>query len=197
MNQNMQHNGDSELVARCISGDEEAFAQLVSRWRMPLFTFAHRLTRNEDDAHDLTQRTFIKVHQKLDSLDDAARFSAWVYQIMMNQFRDWKRSQNREINRREMLAAELTNNEQHSQATTYADTQFEKSERKRLLHLAMNQLPEEQRTVLLLKEFQELTFREVAEVLDIPENTAKSRLYYSYKALGKIFSSMQLNKEDF
>lgn len=188
---------DSELVVRINGGDEEAFSQLMRRWRDPLFRFALRLTGSDDDAHEITQRTFIKVHQKLDTLDDAARFSSWAYQIMMNQFRDWKRSQSRELNRQEAIAGELVRNHETNGHSSETEARFEQSERKRLLNQAIGQLPEEQRTVLLLKEFQELTFREIAEVLDIPENTAKSRLYYSYKAMGKIFSTMQLKQEDF
>lgn len=197
MNQNIQHNEDSELVARCISGDEEAFAQLVSRWRMPLFTFAHRLTRNEDDAHDLTQRTFIKVHQKIEALEDAERFSSWAFQILMNQFRDWKRSESRHHRRLEAYACEQQVEDERNGAAGEHELHFHTGERKRLIRSAIDRLPDEQRTVLLLKEFQGLTFAEVATILDIPENTAKSRLYYSFRSLGKIFDKMQLTKEDF
>ncbi|MCH8568743.1 MAG: RNA polymerase sigma factor [Balneolales bacterium] len=200
MHEALSSNTDEQLVTRYTEGCDEAFNEIVERWRQPLHQFALRLTGNPDDASELLQRTFIKAYQKLGTLDQKNRLKAWLFQVLMNQFRDFQRNSSREKVKREAMQAEAVHQSQtvnySSQNSENPESNLQQLQRKKLLREAMEQLSEEQRSVLLLKEFQGLSFPEIAELLNIPENTAKSRLYYSFKALAGILASMQLNKED-
>lgn len=175
-------------------GDEQAFAALLRSWRLPLYQFLHRLSGSDDDAHELLQRTFIKVHQRLASIDEPGRFKPWLYQVAMNQFRDWYRSRQREQQGREALS--LLDLESGAETASLPHEAMETADRNRLLQLALSRLSPEQREVLVLKTWQGLTFPEIAQALNIPENTAKSRLYYSYRMLAGIFDDMNLTFDD-
>ncbi|MCH8487269.1 MAG: RNA polymerase sigma factor [Candidatus Cyclonatronum sp.] len=187
---------DVRLVGAAATGDEQAFAALMRQWRVPLFRFLLRLTGGQEEAHELVQRSFIKMHQRLSTLGDAARFRPWLYQIALNQFRDWYRSRKREQLQREALAGEAqpASDLPHRDAPPLAE--LEEQDRNRLLQQAIGRLSPEQREVLVLKTWQGLSFPEIAQALGIPENTAKSRLYSSYRALAAIFDDMNLTFND-
>ena len=185
---------DSLLIEKTLSGDDYAFSLLVKVWREKLYRFAYRYMHNADDAHDVVQQTFIKVHRNLESLDNPERFSPWIYKITLNLCRDELRRKTRSSqifvseDSTDIHAPEFVSQTTHSQNHAF--------ERQEIIDRALRYLSDEQKTVLLMKEFQGLKFREIAEVLDISENTAKSRLYYALKAMHKTFEKMNINREE-
>ncbi len=182
------------LIEKSVQGDEHAFSHLVRNWRERLYRFAFRYMQNPDDAHDIVQQTFIKVHKNLNGLENPERFSSWVYKITLNLCRDELRRKSRsaEIFTRE---TEVTENQATYTSHPASSTQVA-FERQNLINRALQFLPEDQRAVLLMKEYQGLKFREIAVVMDISENTAKSRLYYALKAMQKNFKKMNINREE-
>lgn len=144
-----------------------------------------------DDASEITQKTFIKVYQQLDSLENNAKFSSWLYRIANNLCLDeLKRSGRRKSS---PLEAWMQSSEMAKEMSPAEE--LEHSELGEMLQKALLAIPDEQRTVVLLKEYEGLTFREIAEILEVSENTVKSRMYYELKALRKVFKKWKLDEE--
>ena len=177
---------DEELVLSLRDGDPDAFGLLVFRWQEPLFRFVYRILERREDARDVCQETFLRVLRQPDRFQEGARFSTWMYQIALNLCRD----QLRRRKRWRFLAPAppgpdgepgREREEQDREATSIEA--LERRERRDAVSLALADLPPEQREVLVLKEFEGLKFREIAEILGCPESTVKSRMYYGLSGL--------------
>jgi RNA polymerase sigma-70 factor (ECF subfamily) len=175
---------DERLLESALLGDGACFGELAERWRRRIFSFVRRYVDNAEEARDVTQNTFVKAFVNLGRLSDPSRFSSWLYRIALNecrmQFRGRRRltcapgSGGREIETLELAAP--GNPEQ-----TLAD-----QESVGVLRQAMLALPDEQRTVVLMKEYQDLKFHEIAQILDLPVSTVKSRMYLGLKTLRRL-----------
>jgi RNA polymerase sigma-70 factor, ECF subfamily len=177
---------DEELVLAVQAGDTDSLGVLAARWQTPLFRFAFRLLRRREDARDVCQETFLRILHRSDRFQAGARFSTWMYQIALNLCRDHMRHRRRwglvlvEQHDRSPEPATPTG---HGASADSPDGALENEERRRAVALALEAIPAEQREVLVLKEFEGLKFREIAEVLGCPESTVKSRMYYGLNAL--------------
>ena len=168
---------DEELVARSMGGDLDSFNQLVLRWERPIYALAYRVIGREEDARDVAQETFLRAFRALSGFKGQAKFSSWLYRITLNLCRDWIRKERRTpvsqapegIDIIE-LAGEATPNETIEQVVG-------RNQLSRAVSRAMASLPEEQRTAIILKEYHGLTFQEIADMLDCPLSTVKTRLY--------------------
>ena len=184
---------DAQLVNDFLGGNHQAFNKLVSRWQDRIHHFAYRYFASSDDAAEITQKTFIKAYQKLDSLDDAQKFGSWLYRIANNLCLD----ELKRAGRKKGTSLEALKTAPQAPIVSGADSKLVRNEAIVLLHRALLQLPNEQRIVVIMKEYEGMTFPEIAEILDEPLNTVKSRLYYGLKALKKTFDSWNINKEVF
>ncbi len=178
---------DAELIAQFRAGQIAAFNTLVKRWECPIYNFVLRYVGNRDDARDLCQQTFIRAYKSMRRLRDPDKFTSWIYQIALNACRDAGR-------RRSLVSLDTL-------ATPIADTSsppdaliHEQSVRD-LLNRALQNLPEEQRVVIIMKEYQGLKFTEISETLKVPINTVKSRMYYGLSALKKIFDRWHISED--
>jgi RNA polymerase sigma-70 factor (ECF subfamily) len=167
---------DEDLVEAFQSGDISAFDQLVRRWDRKIQGVVYRLVGNHEEARDLSQEAFLKAYRALGTFKKEARFSSWLYQIALNATRDRLRR------RRRHPDVSLDDMEERPDASLRdarpsALDLIESSDLSRLLAAAMAGLPDEQREVLILKEYEGLTFPEIAETLDVPLSTVKTRLY--------------------
>ena len=166
---------DEDLVAAVQAGDVAAFDVLVRRWDRKIRGAAFRVLRSDDEARDISQEAFLKAFRSLPSFKREARFSSWLYQIALNLSRDRLRR------RRTRVLVSLDEMEQAG--TVFAADRpsahdlVEAGDLARAVAAAVAALPEEQREVIVLKEYQELTFAEIAEVLGLPASTVKTRLY--------------------
>ena len=176
---------DEELVTRSMGGDLDSFNQLVLRWERPIYALAYRVIGREEDARDVAQETFLRAFRALGGFKGQAKFSSWLYRITLNLCRDWIRKERRTpvsqapegIDIIE-LAGEATPNDTIEQLIGRA--QLSKAVSK-----AMASLPEEQRTAIILKEYHGLTFQEIADMLDCPLSTVKTRLYQGLSVVRK------------
>lgn len=184
---------DAQLVQDFLGGNHQAFNKLIGRWQDRIHHFAYRYFASNDDAAEITQKTFIKAYQKLDTLDDAAKFGSWLYRIANNLCLD----ELKRAGRKRATSLEALKTAPQTETASPADGTLMKNEAMVLLHKALLQLPNDQRMVVIMKEYEGLTFREIAEILDESENTVKSRMYYGLKALKKTFDSWNINKEVF
>jgi RNA polymerase sigma-70 factor (ECF subfamily) len=171
---------DEALVQRCLSGDTEAFGELVSRYERPLFNVALRMLRDREEARDATQNAFVKAWQHLDQFDRSRRFFSWLYRIAVNE------SLNRATRRRK---AEPLDENLVDGAGSPAEG-AERSEQARLVERAVEQLSDTYREVIVLRHWLDLSYDEIAEALHVPAKTVKSRLFSARTRLGEILSTM-------
>lgn len=178
---------DEELLQAVRAGDGDSFGLLVARWEQPLFRFVYRLLPRQDDARDICQETFLRILGKAHRFRRGARFSTWMYQIALNLCRDqlrrrrrWRRILAEGVDLPERPAA---GHAAEVSAMRDPSVAAERSQLNAAVLRALDEIPAEQREVLILKEFEELKFREIAEILRCPESTVKSRLYYGLNAL--------------
>lgn len=176
---------DDELVTRTLDGDVGAFNDLVTRWEGPLYKFVYRYLGDAEEARDICQEAFIRAYSNLDGFRGNAKFSSWLYQIALNLCR----SQFRRQKSRPMVSLEEKEQERHLRLVPDGNKLPEESaisnERARAVRSALEKLPEAQRTVIILKQYHGLKFREIAEILDAPESTVKSRLYHGLDSLAE------------
>ena len=172
---------DEELVEQFQQGDSSAFDALVRRWDRKVQGAIYRLVGPSEDVRDLSQETLLKAYRGLRTFKKEARFSSWLYQIALNVCRDRMR---RGRGRSYVSFDELTDGgESPGEAGRSALELIESRDLSRQVAAAVAALPVEQREVIVLKEYQGLTFVEIAEALDVPLSTVKTRLY---RGLGQL-----------
>jgi RNA polymerase sigma-70 factor, ECF subfamily len=180
---------DAELVRRAGKGDVAAFNGLVRTWEKALYNFALRLTGHREDALDLAQDTFLKAYNQLHQLQAPDKFSRWLFKIALNLFYSAKR-RSREgqtisldeevgegLNLLDALPPESMKNPGGSEALVF------ERERARGVRRAIAQLCPDQRAAIILKIYYGMKFEEIAEVVDCPVSTVKSRLYAALENL--------------
>ena len=174
---------DELIVERALTGDVDAFGELVRRWERRIFALTYGMLGREEDARDATQETFLAAFRNLRGFRGEAKVSSWLHRIAVNQCISRQR--------RSKVRAEsaLEENEEGS-STSFAAPISESPSRLAegrqetlAVRRAINSLPVELRQVVVMKEFEELTFREIADALDLPLSTVKSRLYTALKQL--------------
>jgi len=182
---------DVQLIRDIRKGDTIAFNKLMLRWQNKIHRFAYRYFADSDDAMEITQKTFIRVYHRINTLDDERKFSSWIYRIATNLCLDELKRAGRYRSTR--LEDRIASKEYVELNTPHS--KLEGKELQQLLQKVLLAIPDEQRTVILLKEFEKFTFREIAEILQEPENTVKSRMYYGLKAMKKIFDKWNIKNE--
>jgi len=167
---------DEELVAAFQQGDAGAFDALVSRWDGKIHGAIYRVVGPDDDARDLCQEAFLKAYRGLGTFKREARFSSWLYQIALNVCRDRLRRRRGKIAVSLDEVEEARNGGLRIAAPSPLDL-VEARDMRQLVAEAMAALTTDEREVVILKEYQDLTFAEIAAVLDVPLSTVKTRLY--------------------
>lgn len=189
------HHSD-KIILRAQQGDRDAFNKLVSLWYKRIYNFAHKYFNDHDLASEIAQKTFISLYQNLTSMRDMTRFKSWIYTIALNKCREEERMSGR---RAKVIVISKDGEEQsaqvHDDQQNRPDQTVIRKELSELLLAVLAQLADEQREVIIMKEYEGLKFREIAEILGISENTVKSRLYYGFKHLKKILEQKEEYKE--
>lgn len=175
---------DLEMVKRCQEGDREAFRILVERYQARATRLAYRYVGNMDDAQDITQDAFIRVHRSIKDFRNESQFYTWFYRILVNLALD-------HLRRNRMKAAEfqdgvLLRSQSASDAQTRKTNPREelwKKQRQQAIVGAIDTLPPDQRTTVILREIDGLSYEEIAQVTKVPIGTVMSRLYYARRKL--------------
>jgi len=174
---------DEVIVERALTGDAEAFGELVRRWERRIFALTYGMLGREEDARDATQETFLAAFRNLRGFRGEAKVSSWLHRIAVNQCISRQR---RAKVRGESALDEEQENDAGSFAAPLSESPVRVVEGRQetfAVRRAINSLPLELRQVVVMKEFEELTFREIADALDLPLSTVKSRLYTALKQL--------------
>jgi RNA polymerase sigma-70 factor (ECF subfamily) len=191
--------GDEALMARFQSGDRSAFALLVRRHQRPLYNFALRHLASSAAAEEVVQDAFMRVVQSASDFRQTSRFTAWLYTIARNLCIDALRKKAQRQHR--SLDEPASPNDGGPQGPSLAERTADRSAnversalslemRERLLS-ALDELPDDQREVFLLREISDLPFKEIALVVDAPENTVKSRMRYALERLQAALSEFE------
>jgi RNA polymerase sigma-70 factor, ECF subfamily len=176
---------DEELVARSMGGDLDSFNQLVLRWERPIYALAYRVIGREEDARDVAQETFLRAFRALKGFKGQAKFSSWLYRITLNLCRDWMRRERRTPVSQAPEGVDIIEMAGEGTPSESIEDLVSRHELGRVVGKAMALLPEEQRTAIILKEYHGLTFQEIADLLDCPLSTVKTRLYQGLSVLRK------------
>jgi RNA polymerase sigma-70 factor (ECF subfamily) len=174
---------DEELVARSMRGDADSFNQLVLRWERPIYALAYRTIGREEDARDVCQETFLRAFRALPGFRRQAKFSSWLYRIALNLCRDWVRRERRTPVVQAPDGVDLMDLAAEVEPSEPIENLVARHELAGAVERAMAGLPEEQRTAIVLKEYHGLTFQEIADLLDCPLSTVKTRLYQGLSVL--------------
>ena len=171
---------DRELADKFRAGDRGAFDQLVRRHQKGVWRMVRRYVRSDADAADVTQQVFVRAFRGLVAFRGAASVRSWLYRIAINcslsWLRDHKREQPAEIEEAQLVEAAA------------APARIADGQDSARLRAAIAQLPPKQKLVLELRIFDDLSFKEVAELADCTENTAKVNFHYAVKRLRDILS---------
>ena len=174
---------DEELVARSRGGDLDSFNQLVLRWERPIYALAYRVIGREEDARDVAQETFLRAFRALSGFKGQAKFSSWLYRITLNLCRDWVRKERRTPIAQTPEGMDLVELAGEGTPTESIEELVARKQLSEAVAKAMALLPEDQRTAIILKEYHGLTFQEIADLLDCPLSTVKTRLYQGLTVL--------------
>ena len=169
---------DEELMAQFQAGTVEAFDLLVERYSERLFHYINRFVKDDRQAEDLLQETFLRVHRNRHSYEPIAKFSTWLYTIGGNLARSAYRRRKRQ--RTYSIYGESSEGEEYEMpipSPTLAPSQHaEAGIQSRYIQKALDRLPETYREVVVLRDVQQLTYEEIAEITGLPMGTVKSRI---------------------
>ena len=185
---------DEDLMLRYRNGDEDAFEMLYRRYEKPVFSFIYRILMSAVDAEDLCQETFLRLVKEKKQYQVSGNFKTWIFRIALNLCRDRLRRKKFRSHRSldaPSLSQNGTKNEFENALSDPAPDQIdcmEKNEMKVLIQQAFAKLPEKQRTVVILKEYQALKFSEIAEIMKSPVGTIKSLNHRGHQKLKKILT---------
>ena len=174
---------DEKIVELAVSDDPEAFGEIVRRWDRKIFALCFGMLGREDEARDAAQEAFIAAYRNLSKFRGDAKVSSWLHRIAVNQCLTTKR---RARSRAEEFIPDENNEDERvfvAAADGSPDAIAESSERHAIVRTAVTKLPPELRQVIVMKEFEEMTFQEISDTLEIPLSTVKSRLYAALKRL--------------
>jgi len=182
-------NIDTNLMIRFKDGNQEAFKEIVERHKLLVLNLCLRFTGNKDDADDLAQEVFIRVYQAASNYEIKAAFTTWLYRITVNHCLNYQRR--KKILKFFSLSHGKNSKYQNGVRTPefaineQPDTEFEKKELQQIVHNAIQSLPENQKTVLILYRYHDLSYKEIANVLDITVSAVESRLHRAKENLKK------------
>ena len=174
---------DEQLVELAVSNDPDAFGEIVRRWERKIFALCFGMLTREDEARDAAQETFIAAYKNLSRFRGEAKVSSWLHRIAVNQCLTTKR---RQKTRSEDLIDEESGEMDRvfvAPAMMSPGNKAEQAERLNMVRQAVGALPTDLRQVVVMKEFEEMTFQEISDTLEIPLSTVKSRLYTALKQL--------------
>lgn len=174
---------DEQLVELAISENPNAFGEIVKRWERKIFALCFGMLSREEEAKDASQETFIAAYRNLKNFRGDAKVSSWLHRIAVNQCLTTMR---RAKTRSESFLDDEDRADEKVFVAPAHQTPARTTEQNERLHIvrqAVSSLPVDLRQIIVMKEFEEMTFQEISDVLDLPLSTVKSRLYTALKQL--------------
>jgi len=176
-----------DLIRQFRLGDKSAFRRLVERYQHSVINLSYRFLRNKEEAEDMTQETFLKAYLSAHRYQPTTKFSAWLFKIAVNS------CLNRLRDKKKFSFSRLEEN-LPAPAMDQPDNCLERDQLKGLVREAIDSLPENQRTVILLNQYEEFSYQEMARMLDCSVSAVESRLFRAKENLRKVLAG-QIKKE--
>jgi RNA polymerase sigma-70 factor, ECF subfamily len=182
---------DLQLVKRCLTGEDSAWEQLLREHNRKIYSLCYRFTGRTGEAEDLTQEVFIKVFQTLASYDATqGSFSTWLNRVARNHLVDhYRRTRKDRVT--SSLEDETAGIEDKPSGQEQPMARLEARERRKLLQTALDRLSPDMREAVILRDFQDLDYDEIAQVLRVPQGTVKSRINRGRLELAKVIKRME------
>jgi len=178
---------DAEIMLRVKAGDQSAFEYLVQKYRRPMLSFMYRMARNAAAAEDLAQEVFLRVYRSRESYEASAKFTTWLYRIATNLAVNHARDTRHE---RPEVQVSLDEPDEESgttlelpDASLNAEQAMVVRERMRAIRRKVEALPEQQRLAVIMHKYQQMDYKQIAEVLKKSESATKSLLFRAYETL--------------
>jgi RNA polymerase sigma-70 factor (ECF subfamily) len=177
-----------ELIEKAKRGDRQAFGVLVERYQRRVVGVALAISRNQDDAFELAQETFVRAFENLSRFESRSSFSTWLYRIAANLAIDFRRREGRHY----VLRGEEAEGELRRLPSAEGDSYgaLRRSELSGRIRQALEQLTPEHRAVILLREVEGLSYDEISDTLNVPRGTVMSRLHYARSRLRAILQDI-------
>ena len=186
---------DTSLIERSLNGDNSAFRELVEKHKKNVYYLAYDLTRNKEDAEDISQEVFIKAYRSLEKFRGDAKLSSWLYRITVNTYLSMKK--------RKSYTAMKTNEDIENFVNTKAEMEHagnvsperetESGFIKKNIDKALQKLSDRERTIFIMRNYNEMSFDEIVEVLKIQPSTVRSA---NFKALKKLRNELAFYKNE-
>lgn len=174
---------EKALIGQILAGDQDAFARLVQAYQKPVYNLCLRMVSNPTDAEDLAQEAFVKAWRGLRFYKHEAAFSTWLYRLTSNVCIDFLRRQKKTVS---LTVEEDAPELEVPDAAPLPEEQVLNKEKQQAVAAAMAQLEEEYRLALTLRVVEDLTYEQIAEVLDIKVGTVKSRIARARERMRKM-----------
>lgn len=184
---------DHELVERFKGGDRRAFDEIVRRYQHRVFTLAIRWMGDEQIANEVAQDVFIALFRSLKNFRGDAQLSTWIYRVVVNHCKNRRQyRRRRHMNRHESIDGDRRDEDapkrQYAHDGPAPDSAVHQSDAERLIREALDQLDEEQRAIIVLRDIEDLSYEEISELLELPRGTVKSRLHRARAQLARILA---------
>ena len=174
---------DKEIIGDIQAGKKKAFEELVKKYYQAIYRFARLRTKDPDLAFDFSQEAFIRFHKNVDGFDNSKKFLPYAYQIVKNlSYNYFQRYASRFV--KQDFIELIENSDSSPEKATI------ENEMKQKVHEALNKLEDEDKLIIMLKDFENYSYKEISIELEIPYGTVMSRLHYARKKLGNILKEV-------
>jgi len=173
---------DNNLIAEIVDGDKTAMRLLVDKYKRKAYFLALGMVGNSDEALDISQEAFIRVFKSAKRFDPNQKFFPWFYSIIANLCKDTLVRREK----RDSKTVDLDENDFLLVEESNPESRMIQKEEAQLLRKALDELSFEDREIIMLKHFRDISYDEIAKMLNIPKGTVMSRLYYARKKLAKL-----------
>jgi RNA polymerase sigma-70 factor (ECF subfamily) len=183
---------DHRLISECLQGRTEAFGELVRRYQDRLYNTVFRLVDHAEDAQDVVQEAFLHAYQSLERFQGNSQFFTWLYRIAINSAISLKRKQ------RVVMSVQRGRNPESALSEPLDASEFsqpglalERAEQERRIQEALNRLSPEHRAVLVLKDLEDQKYETIAEILQVPVGTVRSRLHRARMEMRQVLKNQE------
>lgn len=196
----IRHPSDTELVQRFKDGDRSAYAEIVRRYQDKVYNLSFRWMHNDQIAREVSQDVFLALYRSLANFRGDAKLSTWIHRVVVNHCKNRRLyRRRRQTDQHEPLEGKRIDDDVPARQLAHdgpgADAGRNRSEAEVLVHEALDQMDEEQRMIIVLRDIEDLGYDEIAEILDIARGTVKSRLHRARGTLARVLSR-RIDKRD-
>jgi RNA polymerase sigma-70 factor (ECF subfamily) len=169
---------DAQAIKLVAKGDELAFEQLVQKYQQPVFNTIYRYTGNQDDVQDLAQEIFIKVWHNAGKFKGKSKFSTWLYRVVVNHCINYRRK-----NKRKHISLDELSEKGKTPESLKVEPDWEQRQKVELVRKAVDELPERQRMALVLAQFEDKSYKEIAEIMKVSVSSVESLIFRARSAV--------------